>query len=135
MSWKLIFGLSLSGIFMGVATAFFIPPHLEPHFWLGILVVSGFVIAKYAPSKYFVHGLCVSVVASLWVSLAHVVLADKYLVIQGRLLAMVPPVASPQVMMALIGGAAGIAGGVALGLFSWVCSKYVVSAHSEYAGW
>ena len=135
MSWKLIFGLSLSGIFMGLATVFLIPPHLEPHCWFGILVVTGYAIAKYAPERYFVHGLCVGLVASLWVSLAHYALADRYLAIHGRVLALVPPVASPPVLMALAGGAAGIAASLVLGLYAWVNSKYVVSAHSEFAGW
>jgi hypothetical protein len=135
MSWKLIFALSLSGVLMGLATVFVIPHDLEPHFWLGIFVVTGVVIAKYAPGKYFVHGLCVSLVASVWVILAHVALFDRYIVIHGRIMAMVPPIASPHVLMALAGGAAGVAAGLALGFYSWASSKLIVSAQSEYAGW
>ena len=135
MSWKLIIGLSVFGIFMGLATAFLIPPHLEPHFWLGIFAVSGFLIAKHAPGSYFVHGLCVSLLTSIWVAVAHVALADKYLVLHGRLLAMAPPFASPHVLMAGAAVAAGIAGGLLLGVYSWLTSKVVVSAHSEFAGW
>src|SRR4051812_22920258 len=98
MSWKLIVGLSASGIFMGLATAFLIPPHLEPHFWLAILAISGFLIAKYAPANYFVHGLCASLLAGVWVAVAHVALADKYLAIHGGVLAFAPPVAAPHVL-------------------------------------
>src|SRR5579885_1029798 len=78
MSWKLVFGLSLFGLAMGFATVFAIPSRTEPWVWLAIFFVCAFVIAKRAPGKHFLHGLCVSLVNSIWITGAHVLLFDKY---------------------------------------------------------
>jgi hypothetical protein len=36
MDWKLIFGLSLFGLAMAIATVFIVPSNIEPAFWLVI---------------------------------------------------------------------------------------------------
>ena len=79
MNWKLIFLLSLFGLAMGIATVFVIPSNLEPLFWLVIFVISAYIIAGRAPGKYFLHGLLVSIVNSVWITAAHVLLFDQYL--------------------------------------------------------
>jgi hypothetical protein len=136
MSWKLIFGLSLFGLATGLATIFAFPQAIEPHVWLGVFGLSAIVIAKRAPGKYFLHGLCVSLVNSLWLTAAHVALFDNYVAVHARVVAMAARVGSPHIMMMAIGGpVAGIALGVLLGFCAWLGSKFLVSSHSEFAGW
>jgi hypothetical protein len=135
MSWKLVLALSLFGLSMGVATAFVIPSTIEPYAWLAIFGVSGYVIAKQAPGRYVLHGILVSILDAIWVTGAHVALYDKYVVVHRSILAMAPHLGSPPVTMAAAGAVVGIVGGIALGVFAWVSSKFIVSAHSEFAGW
>jgi hypothetical protein len=138
MSWKLVFVLSLFGLAMGVATVFVVPTYYEPYFWLGIFVVCAYIIAKRAPSKIFLHGLCVSLVNSVWVTGAHVLFFDKYVAGHAREAAMAAQLAHigpPKLVMALTGPVIGIVSGIVLGLLALVASMFVQSKHSEYAGW
>jgi hypothetical protein len=137
VSWKLIFVLSLFGLAMGVATVFVIPSSIEPFCWLGIFLVCAFILAKRAPGKYFLHGLCVSLVNSLWITIIHVALFDKYIATHAKEAAMMMQAhwATPKVMMLVTGPVIGLASGIVLGFLAWVMSKFVVSSHSEYAGW
>ncbi len=137
MSFKLIFALSLFGLAMGVATVFVIPSHIEPWCWLGIFVVSAYVIAKRAPAKYFLHGLCVSLLNSVWITGIHFALYDKYIATHAKEAAMMAQAqfATPKVMLLISGPVAGLVSGIVLGFIAWVMSKLVVSSHSEYAGW
>jgi len=68
MDWKLVLSLSLFGLAMGIATVFFIPPTIEPVFWLIIFLVCAYIIAKQRPAKHFLHGLFVGLVNSVWVT-------------------------------------------------------------------
>ena len=135
MSWKLVFGLSLFGLAMGFATVFVIPSNIEPFFWLGILLVCAVIIAKRAPGKYFLHGLCVSLVNSVWITGAHIALYDKYVAGHAKEVAMAAQMGAPKMMMAITGPVVGLASGLVLGLFAWVFSKFLVSSHSDFAGW
>jgi hypothetical protein len=135
MSWKLIFGLSLFGLAMGFAPIGPIPQGIEPHLWLGIFVMSALVIAKRAPGRYFLHGLSVSLISSVWVTAAHVALFDHNVAIHGRVLAMTAQAGQPPLVLILGGPVVGIAAGLMLGALAWGVSKFVVSSHSEFAGW
>lgn len=135
MSWKLIFALSMFGFAMGIATVFVIPMTREPFFWLGIFLVCAYLIAKRAPGKHFFHGLCVSLVNSVWVTGAHVLLFDRYAAGHAEEVAMAARMGSPQTMMLAMGPAVGLVFGCVLGVFAYVASKFVVAAHSEFAGW
>ena len=135
MSWGLIFALSLFGLAMGVGTVFVIPSGIEPWCWLGIFTICAFIIAKRAPGKYFLHGLLVSVLNSVWITAAHFALYDKYIATHARELAMMGNASAsmtPRTMMLVAGPVIGIVSGIVLGIFAWVMSKFVVSAHSEY---
>jgi uncharacterized membrane protein len=138
MSWKLILGLSLFGLAMGFATVFALPPRNEPYAWIAIFVVCAYIIAKRAPSKYFLHGLCVSLMNSVWVTGAHVLLFDKYLAGHAReamMAAKLAQIGTPKVVMAVTGPIVGLVSGIVLGLLAVILSKFVQSRHSEYAGW
>ena len=57
MDWKLIFGLSLFGLAMGIATVFVIRSDVEPVFWLFIFLTCAYLIARKRPDRHFLHGL------------------------------------------------------------------------------
>lgn len=78
MNWKLIGMLSLSGLFMGVSTAFFIKSDIEIYVWIPIMLLIAFFIAKQATSKYFLHGFLVSFISAFWILLAHSIFWDNF---------------------------------------------------------
>jgi hypothetical protein len=126
MNWKLIFQLSLFGLAMGIATVFVIPSNIEPVFWLAIFVICAYVIARRCSRRYFLHGLLVSLVNSVWITAAHITFFDQYITNHRREAAMMtsmPLPDSPRTMMALMGPVVGLGSGVVLGLFAVVASK------------
>ena len=137
MNWKLILQLSLFGLAMGIATVFVIPSTIEPVFWLAIFVICAYVIAKRAPGHAFLHGLWVSLVNSVWVTSAHVLLFQQYVARHPQEAAMMltmPLPTHPRLMMVCIGPIVGLVSGVVLGLFALVAGKLVgqrKSAHTE----
>lgn len=126
MNWKLILQLSLFGLFMGIATVFFIPSKIEPLCWLAIFLVCGYIIAKKVPSRHFLHGLMVSIVNSFWITSVHVLLYDQYIANHAQEAEMMKSLPiSPRLMMVLTGPVVGVVSGLVLGLFAFVASKLV----------
>ena len=128
MNWRLIAQLSLFGMAMGIATVFWIPSTIEPLFWLAIFLICAYVIATRAPGRYFLHGLLASVVNSLWITGAHILLFDRYIANhpqEAAMMASMPLPRSPRLMMALMGPVIGVASGLVLGLFAIVAGKLV----------
>jgi len=129
MNWKLIFLLSLFGLFMAFATVFFISSHIEPIFWLVIFLICAYLIAKNAPGKYFLHGFLTSLANCVWITAAHILLfsqyaanhmeeianSDKMPFLQGH----------PRQIMVIVGPIIGIVSGLVLGLFAFIASKIV----------
>src|SRR5262245_56126638 len=111
---------------MAVATVYVIPSNIEPFAWLVIFLACAAVIAKQAPGKYFLHGLMVSIVNSIWITAAHVLLFDAYIAHHAKEAAMMNglPI-SPKLMMACTGPIVGVISGLVLGLFAWIASKIV----------
>jgi hypothetical protein len=126
MNWRLIFGLSLFGLAMAFATVFVIPSNIEPFCWLAIFLICAYIIAKQARGKYFLHGLLVSIVNSIWITAAHVLLFDQYVATHAKEAAMMRSMPmAPQVMMLCTGPIVGVISGLILGLFAWIASKLV----------
>jgi len=128
MNGKLILGLSLFGLAMGIATVFVIPSQIEPVFWLAIFVVCAYLIALYAPGRYFLHGLCASLVNSVWITSAHILLFDQYVArhpAEAAMMSSMPLPDSPRLMMALMGPVIGVISGIVLGLFSVIAGRLV----------
>lgn len=128
MNWKLVFSLSLLGLAMALGTVSIIPSNVEPIFWLAIFLVCALVIAKSVPSAYFVNGLMVGIVNSVWVTGAHVVLFARYIANHHREAAMMTsmPLANhPRVMMLIIGPMIGIVSGAIIGVLAVILSKWV----------
>src|SRR4051794_2530993 len=121
MNWKLIFNLSMFGLAMGIATVYFIPSNIEPFLWLVIFIICAWVIAKRCSGKYFLHGLMVSMVNSVWITAAHIILFSTYIANhpqEATMMEKMPMFASAKVTMAIIGPVVGLVSGIILGLFS-----------------
>ncbi len=128
MNWKLIFSLSLFGLAMAFGSVYFIPENLEWVFWLIIFIICAFLIAKNAPGKYFLHGLMVSIVNSIWITIVHIMLYTTYVASHPAWLEMNargPLAEHPKRMMAISGPIVGVVSGIVLGLFAFIASKLV----------
>ena len=132
MDWKLIFLLSGFGLAMAVATVFFIPSNIEPAFWLVIFLVCAYLIARRRADKLFLHGLCVSLVNSVWITAAHVLLFDQYAAghpEEAGIMKSFP--ASPRVLMVLFAPVFGSMFGLVLGLLTFLAGKLVKPARAQ----
>lgn len=128
MDWKLIFGLSLFGMAMAIATVYIIPSNIEPAFWLVIFLLCAFLIARSRPNRYFLHGLLVGIVNSVWVTTAHMVFFPQYIANHPKEAAMMssmPLPNSPRLMMVCVGPIVGIISGAVIGLFAYVAGKLI----------
>jgi hypothetical protein len=128
LNGRLILALSMFGLAMGIATVFVIPSSIEPVFWLAIFLVCAYVIARKAPGKFFLHGFLVSLVNSVWITTAHIVLVASYLPRhpqEAEMMTKMPMPDSPRLMMLLTGPVVGIVSGLVLGSLSWVAGKFV----------
>ncbi len=113
MNWKLIFLLSLFGLFMGVATVYFIPINIEPFCWLAIFLFCAYMIARNTATSRFLH-------------LAHHAQ-------ESSLLAQSPLPTHPRLMMAIVGTIIGIVCGVIIGLLSLAAGKLTKTSPSTKA--
>jgi len=128
VNWKLVFQLSLFGLAMGIGTVFIIPSSIEPVFWLVIFLISAYLIAVQAGGSYFLHGVMVGLVNSVWVTGAHVLLFMSYVANHPQEMAMMssmPMHEHPRRLMALIGPCIGLISGIIIGLLAWGASKMV----------
>lgn len=126
LNWNLIFRLSLFGLAMAFATVYFIPSNIEPFCWLAIFIICAYLIAKNCTSKYFLHGLFVSLLNAVWITAAHILLFRTYMSNHPKEVAMMakmPLPGSPRLMMLMTGPVVGLASGIVLGLFSLIASK------------
>lgn len=126
MNWNLIFKLSLFGLAMAFATVYFIPSNIEPFCWLLIFIICAYLIAKNCSSKYFLHGLLVSLVNAVWITTAHIFLFDQYIsnhAKEAEMMKRMPMPDSPKLMMLMTGPVVGIVSGLILGLFAFIAAK------------
>ena len=128
MNWKLIFQLSLFGLAMAFATVFIIPGNIELAFWLPIFIICAYFIAKNAPGMYFLHGFCLSLMNSVWITSAHILFYHTYIAGHAEEAAMatkMPMPEHPRLMMLMVGPFFGALFGLIIGLFAFVASKFV----------
>jgi hypothetical protein len=128
MNKKLIFQLSLFGLAMALATVLFIPSTIELICWLVIFIICAYLIAKNCTEKYFLNGLCVSLLNSLWITAIHILLFDTYIANhaeEAEMMSQMPLPDSPRLMMLMTGPIIGIVSGLVLGLFAFIASKIV----------
>lgn len=126
MNWKLVLQLSVFGLAMGIGTVFLIPSNIEPFFWLAVFIVCAAIISKQCKSRFFLNGLMVSIVNSVWVTSAHVLLFRFYSTGHAseiEMMARMPLGDSPRLLMVLMFPVVGIVSGLVLGLFSYVAHR------------
>jgi hypothetical protein len=132
MNWKLILMLSMFGLAMGLATVFFIPPNIEPPFWLVIFAICAFLIARGTSGNAFQHGVYLGFINSVWITSAHVLFFDQYIGTHAReaaMMQMTPLIDAPRMMMVLTGPVIGVVSGGVIGAFAFVASRFVKPAH------
>ncbi|MDR6940984.1 hypothetical protein [Mucilaginibacter pocheonensis] len=128
MNWNLILKLSLFGLAMGIATAFFIPSNVEGVLWPIIFIICAFIIAKNCTGMYFANGFCLSLLNCVWIIAAHLIFFNSYMESHAKEAGMYnnnPYHISPQIAMVIIGFIIGILSGLVQGLFAFIASKIV----------
>ena len=126
MNWKLIFQLSLFGLAMAISTVYWIPSDREPFFWLVIFIICAYIIARNCTGKYFLHGLLVSLINSIWITASHVLLFKTYIANhpkEAEMLTTMPMPTHPRLMMLFTGPVVGLISGLVLGVFAFIASK------------
>lgn len=138
MNWKLIFGLSLFGLAMGIGTVFAISPRVEPLCWLVIFVISAFVIARRVPLRAFLHGFLLGIVNGVWVTAAHVVFYNRYLATHAMESQMIAALHGTRIVasvpMVLIGLASGLISGVVIGVVAYAVARSLASSGPREGG-
>jgi uncharacterized membrane protein len=133
MNWKLILQLSAFGLVMAFATVSMVPQNDEPFCWLIIFILCAYIIAKNAPSKYFLHGFLVSMVNCVWIVCVHMIMYKEYIANHPQMASMNTTMsAHPRLAMLVIGPFFGAVSGLVLGLFAWIASRLLapkVAAH------
>ncbi len=136
INWKLIFQLSLFGLAMSLATISLVPENLEFIFWIVIFIICAYIVAKQAPSKYFLHGFLISIFNGIWITIGHVFFAATYLANHPNVVKMNGSM--PMIMrqhqrssMIIMGLPFGIIFGLILGLFCFIASKIVKKTVSQ----
>jgi hypothetical protein len=128
MNWKLILMLSLFGLAMGIATVFIISSAAEPFFWLFIFVVCAYFIVNHCSGKFFLHGFLVSLLNSVWITAAHILLFTYYIGNHAKeavMMAQMPLPDSPKIMMLITGPVIGVLSGLLLGFFAYLASLII----------
>lgn len=126
MNWKLVLQLSLFGLAMAIATVFAIPSTVEPLCWLAIFPVCAYLIARRAPGSYFLHGLLVGILNSVWITGAHVLFFDRYVAGHAREAEMMTQMPlTPRTMMLITGPIVGVVSGIVLGILSLIVHRLV----------
>ena len=126
MNWKLIVGLSLFGLLIGVAGISVITSRQEPFAWLVAFLISAYLIARFAPGWYFIHGLLVALLNSIWVTAAHLLFYPAYIAHHPefvQLLVTTPLANRPRVFMLAQAPVAGVVSGIVLGLLAFLASR------------
>ena len=116
------------GLAMAFGTVYFIPMNIERFTWPVILVICAWLIAKNAPGRYFLHGLLVCLLNCVWITRAHIILADTYLATHADEMAQYQKLNSQAGLtitqsMLIMGPIIGIVSGLLLGLFSFIAAK------------
>ncbi len=128
IKWKLIIQLSFFGFIMALATVFSLSSEMEPIFWLIVFLFCAYMIAKYTPGRYFLHGFLVALFNCIWVTSAHILLFNFYMGNHPEMVVMSSKIlpTHPRLLMAITGPIIGVISGLVLGLFSVGASKILL---------
>ncbi|TDW96124.1 hypothetical protein [Dinghuibacter silviterrae] len=128
MNWKLLFLLSLLGLAMGLATVSLIGQNVEPIFWLIVFLFCAWMIARNAPGRLFLHGVCLGLLNCVWVTAAHAIFFHTYWDNHPQMAQMshnMPWPDHPRRGMIIFGPVIGLASGVVIGLLTLLVNLIV----------
>jgi len=129
MNWKIIFQLSVFGLIMAIGTISLIPETVEPVFWLAIFIFCAYIIARVVGTRHFLHGFCISLVNSIWITAAHIIFYSSYIANHPNAYKMYTELqflpTHPRLAMLILGPLFGIVFGLILGLFCFIASFIV----------
>jgi uncharacterized membrane protein len=126
MNWKLILLLSVFGVVMGVISLFGWTQGIEPLLWLAIFILYAWWIARNCERLYFLHGLLVSVLNGIWISIIHAAFYSLYVKNNPQVVGAfksLPPTLDPRVLMLIIGPIVGAITGLVAGLFAYIAAR------------
>ena len=126
MNWKLVFSLSMFGLAMGLASLFGLTRGIEQYLWLVIFVLYAVWIVKHTHGHYFLHGLFVSFINGIWISIIHSFFFSTYIANNPEQLEVyekMPKFLPPELMMLIVGPIFGLLFGLISGLFAFLAGK------------
>ena len=126
MNGKLVVRLSMFGLAMAFATVWVVPSTIEPLAWLVIFPACAYYIARQAPGSYFLHGLLVGLLNSVWITSAHLLFFDAYIARHAReaeMMAQMP--LPPKPMMLVTGPIVGVVSGIFLGILALIVHRII----------
>ena len=104
---------------MAITTVYWIGPKIEPLFWLLDFVFCAWMIVRRAPGRLFLHGFVLGLLNCVWVTGAHYILYDTYMVNHPQMADMMKN--SPidiRTMQLIVGPVIGAVSGVVIGLIA-----------------
>jgi hypothetical protein len=126
MNWKIILGLSLFGILMGVLNVFGLTGGLEWLLWLIIALISAVVIEKSAPKLHVTSGFLVGFLDSLFSGIIVAFFWERYLLQNPDVLerlAQMPEGLAPEFFMLIASVLIGFVYGLFIGLVVFLIRK------------
>ena len=131
MNWKLIFQLSVFGLIMAFGTVALISQKFEWIYWLVIFIFCAYIIAKRGVGKYFLHGFLLSLVNSVWITIAHAWFYNTYILHHANMAKMGDNMhmlaTHPRLLMVILCPLYGAVFGLFQGLFAFILSRFVKS--------
>lgn len=126
MNWKIILGLSLFGILMGVLNVFGLTGGLEWLLWLIIALISAVVIEKSAPKLHVTSGFLVGFLDALFNGIITAIFWERYLLQNPDVLerlAQMPEGLAPEFFMLIASVLIGFVYGLFIGLVVFLIRK------------
>lgn len=128
-NWKLILLLSLFGLMMGLVSISFASSNIEPLLWFIIFPICAFIIAKKSPGRYFLHGVFLGILNSIWITVVHIIFLDAYIKHHPDEATMIiNSTNSPIIVMLVTGLIVGVVSGIIFGLFALILYKTIKKA-------
>ncbi|MCI0331538.1 MAG: hypothetical protein L0196_11455 [candidate division Zixibacteria bacterium] len=126
MNWKLVFGLTVFGILMGVLSLFGYTQGMEWLLWLVIAVICSVIIAKALSGKFFLTGLVIGLLDGVFNSIVQSAFFSTYLTNNPKFaegFGPIPGGLDPRMFVLIAGPFIGLLYGLALGLLAWLAGR------------
>ena len=126
MNWKIIIGISLTGVLMGVGLVAGWIGGLEGEAWFLISIPCGVVIAKNVKTRRFLHGFLAGAIAGIIGAAIEVVFMPTYLANNpetARMFAETLGEFSPRMLMLILVPFVGLISGLVLGVISVLIAR------------